>query len=237
MKKILFFLSIIIGTIHGFSQRKADLSFELLEPKSGAFVEAGVNFKFTVKIKNLSAYQVEKTDTLRIYLMIDGDTVLFNPVRSGERNKYMIFDNKLIANGDSITFWNIMQLPMEKQNKTVSMCFSLQPHNGTTLEDTIISNNSSCVQVIAKKDPASIQQLNSNQSIICYPNPANQLLYFNKDLHTQSATLLDMSGNTISTMVASTNTIDCTNIANGMYIIRSISADGVHSQVVHILHN
>ncbi len=235
--KFLVSLCLFCFFVNVYSQRKINLDFELLEPLNGAFIEPGVDFKFKMKIKNLSTESISSSDTLWIYLLLDGDTVFFKPVRTTLQQDHMIFDNKPINGGDSITFWNLLQLPMSKLNKSVQFCLSVMPHNGNAVTDTITSNNGNCVQIKAQQNPASINTLQSIQNLNAYPNPASEWLNIDVAENIQLATIMDMKGSIIQTIFTpNNNRLDCSELSNGMYLLQIKTDSGIQSLSFSVYH-
>lgn len=228
MKYILSML-FLLSFLNIYSQRRIDLDFELLEPLNGAYVEPGVDFKFKIKLKNLSADDIIKQDTLWIYMLLDKDTVYFDPVRTNLHLDHMVYDNKSIKAGDSITFWNIMQLPMNKLNKTVEMCLSVMPHNAGSLSDTILYNNGHCVSIIAKSNPANLSQASSSNNFSLYPNPVNEFLKFESPYKIESITIMAMNGSILKSFNGTINPIDCSDFANGLYLIQIKTSEGIQT--------
>jgi len=216
MKYLFLFILCLFASFQTMAQRAVDLDFTLLEPTNGAFVQPGVDFKFVMKIKNLSNEAITIADTLWIYLLLDGDTVYFQPVRTTKSVDHMVFDHKSIKANDSITFWNLLQLPMSKFNKSVQFCLSVMPHNGQTLTDTILTNNGNCVSIKARQDPANVQQ-SSIQNISIYPNPCSDYLIVKNVANTEAIAILDMKGALVKTVYPSDGRIDCSDLMNGLY--------------------
>lgn len=232
--KSLILLGCLIGASFSLlAQRTIDLDFTLLEPKNGAYVEPGVDFKFVMKIKNLSTDDITIADTLWIYLVLDGDTVYFQPVRTTTSANHMVFDHKSIKANDSITFWNLLQLPMSKFNKSVQFCLSVMPHNGTSVTDTILSNNGNCVAIKARQDPASISQL-STHNINVYPNPCSDFIMIDNVANTQAIAIFDMKGSLIKTVFTSNGRMDCSDLINGLYQLRTANENGVYNLVFSV---
>lgn len=234
--KYLLSLLMLFSFFNVFSQRKIDLNFELLEPQNGAYIEPGVDFKFKMKIKNLSKDDISSQDTLWIYMLLDGDTVYFDPVRSKLHLDHMIYDNKSIKAGDSITFWNIMQLPMDKINKNVQLCLSVMPHNSYTVSDSILNNNGNCAAIIAKPNPANIANVTSLQSIKIFPNPSSNFMTIECNAPIESIGIMDMKGDFINIQVENNNRIDCNNLNNGIYLLQIKTAYGIQTSRFSVLH-
>ena len=228
MKYLFLMTCCFFTSFNAFSQRKIDLDFTLLEPKNGAYVQPGVDFKFVMKIKNLSTEAITTDDTLWIYLLLDGDTVYFQPVRTTTSANHMVFDHKSIKANDSITFWNILQLPMSKFNKSVQFCLSVMPHNGPTLTDTILTNNGNCAEIKARQDPANILKLNT-QNILLYPNPCSDFLMIENIVNNEAIAILDMKGALVKTVFPSNGRIDCSDLMNGLYQLRTAGEKGTHN--------
>ena len=216
MKYLFLMTCCFFTSFNATAQRKIDLDFTLLEPKNGAYVQPGVDFKFVMKIKNLSTEAITIADTLWIYLLLDGDTVYFQPVRTTTSANHMVFDHKSIKANDSITFWNLLQLPMSKFNKSVQFCLSVMPHNGQTLTDSITTHNGNCATIKARQDPANIRTLNT-QNIRLYPNPCNDFIKIENVTNSEAIAIFDMKGALVKTVFPSNGRIDCSDLMNGLY--------------------
>ena len=204
------------------------MDFTLLEPKNGAYVQPGVDFKFVMKIKNLSTEAITTDDTLWIYLLLDGDTVYFQPVRTTTSANHMVFDHKSIKANDSIIFWNLLQLPMSKFNKSVQFCLSVMPHNGQSVTDTILTNNGNCALIKARQDPANIQSLNT-QNIRVYPNPCSDFIMIENVTTNDAIAIFDMKGSLIKTVFPSNGRIDCSDLIDGLYQLRTVDNNGTYN--------
>jgi hypothetical protein len=235
MKYLFLFCICIFASFQAIAQKAIDLDFTLLEPANGAFVQPGVDFKFVMKIKNLSTEAITMADTLWIYLLLDGDTVYFQPVRTTTSTNHMVFDHKSIKANDSITFWNLLQLPMSKFNKSVQFCLSVMPHNGQTLTDTILTNNGNCATIKARQDPANVQQL-SIQNISVYPNPCSDYLIVKNVANTEAIAIFDMKGSLVKTVYPNDGRIDCSDLMNGLYQLRTANKKGTHNVLFSVSH-
>ena len=235
MKYLFLFILCLFASFQTIAQRAIDLDFTLLEPTNGAFVQPGVDFKFIMKIKNLSNEAITLDDSLWIYLLLDGDTVYFQPVRTTKSVDHMVFDRKAIKANDSITFWNLLQLPMSKFNKSVQFCLSVMPHNGQTLTDTITTNNGNCATIKARQDPANVPQL-IIQNISIYPNPCSDYLIVKNEANTEAIAIFDVKGALVKTVYPTDGRIDCSDLMNGLYQLRTKDGDGIHNVLFSVSH-
>lgn len=203
-----------------FSQRKVDLDFELLEPKDSAIITPEANFKFTIKLRNLSDSDIHTSDTLWVYLLINGDTIYFHEVRTLATYDHMLFDNKKISDHDSITFSNIIQFPGDTLNKRMALCFSVVPHHGNDLTDAQLNNNRWCSTIITGQQPVALPAALNTPHLRIYPNPAGETFTIEGIDEIEMLQLLDCKGHLVQTLVHPSNKIDCSLYENGMYFLR-----------------
>ena len=69
-----------------------------------------------------------------------------------------------------------------------------------------------------------------NANVVLYPNPVNDKLNIVAD-GIQEVNVLDINGRNVMTL-QNTNTIDMSNLANGVYFVRVITANGVSTQKI-----
>lgn len=76
---------------------------------------------------------------------------------------------------------------------------------------------------------ASISEV-ENANVVLYPNPVTNILNIEaQDI--QEVSVMDVNGRTVMTL-QNTNRIDMSNLANGVYFLRVITADGVSTQKI-----
>ena len=76
---------------------------------------------------------------------------------------------------------------------------------------------------------ASISEV-ENANVVLYPNPVTNILNIEaQDI--QEVSVMDVNGRTVMTL-QNTNRIDMSNLANGVYFVRVITAEGVSTQKI-----
>jgi hypothetical protein len=76
----------------------------------------------------------------------------------------------------------------------------------------------------------SVDEYESNQKILIYPNPTTSQIHFSTQEKIISVTMLNVMGETIKTILNSNNTIDVSNLSKGAYILQFLTNEGLLSE-------
>lgn len=78
--------------------------------------------------------------------------------------------------------------------------------------------------------PLALDEVDFNQALSLYPNPSSSQLSIEVEGNIVSTTIIDAMGNAIQANVASTNTIDVSELANGVYVLQVETNKGIARQ-------
>jgi parallel beta-helix repeat protein len=106
--------------------------------------------------------------------------------------------------------------PTAEVTKTISYKLTVTTSNGCIANDSIVVFYNQCTN---------IEKIN-NMSVLFYPNPANDKLYFKETNYSNSVIkIFDLQGKQVLYQQLKTPLIDISNISKGIYTIKLINAD------------
>ena len=257
MKQTITLLAFVALTLTSFGQRNIDWSMEsVIEPAELLSNEqTGTRLPIKYECKN------NGSDTLYA-----GDTVLYNIIILDILTSSVVVQAPTNATGGAVFFQlasrdvipgdtlhvgrndlNINTFVGESRDIRVGgVCALLNRGTGGT-EDTVGSNNSVSRDIIwfnPYKNGVGIDDVNYNNNLAVYPNPANKevsvklLLTSHLDVKVE---LIDMNGKTVVTedvknTFNNTYTLNTQGLENGVYIVKVTNGDEVNTSKVTISH-
>lgn len=154
----------------------------------------------------------------------DNENVLEWTTASEQNNKGF----EILISGDGIDFKTIGFV--NGAGTTNSEQYYTFTHNFSKQATNQVNNNQSLVYYKLKQidfdshfeySNAIVIKANTTTDIVkCYPNPTNTVIYINATNYTQAVRITDEMGRIVQTHTATPNTIDLSDFAAGMYIVR-----------------
>jgi hypothetical protein len=225
--KTLFTL-FLLASATAFSQRTADLEVEIISPASPLEIETGDVYDLDITITNMGPDAITADDTLKMMVMISGDTVAFPP-----QGYYLVYQ-EAIASGASVTITRTSAFDNSYDDSEFPMCVRITPWNGASqISDPTDENNIDCINVIVGDgDQLSVGE-NALAQTTAYPNPASA--QFNiagaKNGH---IVVINAAGSIVKELEGS-GTVDCSDWENGVYFV-TVDGQNKAATKVTVLH-
>lgn len=216
MRSFLLLLTAVVFTsIATFAQRTVNLQLTLQSPDDGEYIPPMQSFPITISVKNLGSENLGLTDSIAYYLLLNGDTIVFQP----QNENQLWFSGSFLAPGDSVSFTRYMGFDASFNGATVELCIFVKPVNAADpVSDPQLVNNKDCAVIFVMNDPAGLTE-NSGITVTVSPNPVNDLLTIATEQPVASVSMTDASGKQVETSLMNGTTIDCRDLEPGMYFL------------------
>ena len=226
MKRILLTALIILALCFSLNaQRSADLRLRVDYPKDTAYIRVNSQYRFKATIFNDGTDTVRLSDTIAMYILIDGDTAL---TFSGIFRKYRVLSAQ-ITPGDSMVI-DEPGIFTSASSKPYDYCIFIKPLNyADPINDSHLANNKSCATVFVG-NRSGIQAIDNTADFAIYPNPVNSTFRINGEDEVMSYRMTDMEGRAIDLLETGPGEFDCSKIqASGMYLLSVTTRQGTNT--------
>jgi hypothetical protein len=226
MTKLLHFLMFFGVAFTGFSQRNMDLKVEILSPQNNASVQYNQMVYMTIRVTNLGNEQLTESDSLYIYTMINGDTLVMLPDNINHTTRTGIS----IDAGEDFTFQNAMLFSEGTEWMTAEWCVGIMPVNGTDpITETTITDNQGCIYIIVvDEEPTAGIDFIVSENVIVSPNPAQKMVSLNVVPDNGIIQLTSMDGKQLQ-LEMHTELLDVSSIPDGVYLLRFYANNEVYT--------
>lgn len=173
---------------------------------------------------------LQATDTIYIDVAVNGSPLGSMPNTGAEltgagldtENALLIYGQNPLLTADQMNQYNI--------TGTFELCYTVRVVGST---DTDNSNDKACVTITRGTD--GIESVNA-EGINVYPNPANNVINVANAENAQ-VSVFDVNGRMMfnTESAAANQTIDATNFANGLYIVRIVENGNVTTKKVNVV--
>jgi len=214
MRKVLFTLALFsVGLSWG--QRQMDFATTITSPANNAEVLLDEMVYFNLEIVNNGSVNFLASDTLNIYVTINGQPIIFQP----DNIDHLIRTGNVINAGATYSMAMPTAFSTGYENTTNEICFFVAPVNAADeIQELTINDNSDCIYVSVVEDNVALNE-NIAGEIAILPNPASES--FSMDGLENNATILitDLNGKRM-TLEVNSNNVDCSSWPNGVYLIQ-----------------
>lgn len=214
MKKILLPVILFGLGLNSMAQRNVDLEVELLAPTTNLTLNAFQSFDISIEVTNIGSENINTSDTLRFYQLLNGDTVEFMD------NNYMTVTNLSIPPGQSIvrTIQFVFTNSTPGEEVTYNQCWFVLPVNASNaISEVDLSNNETDCRIYTITDQtASLEHLSMENAI--YPNPATDFVNFSM-IPDGKVKITALDGTIVKELMPDNQRIDVSRLDTGMYIM------------------
>ncbi len=214
MKKVLLTLSLFSFGL-SWGQRQMDFKTTITSPANNAQVNLNEVVFFNLEIENQGNVNFLASDTLNIYVEINGQQIIFQP----ENIDHLIRTGNVINAGS--TYSMAMQTAFSNgyENTTNQICFLVAPVNSTDeIQELTMNDNSDCIYFSVVEDNAALNE-NTADNISILPNPASQSFSIDGLEANSTFQITDVNGKLIS-VDENSSTVDCSSWPNGCYLVQ-----------------
>jgi Secretion system C-terminal sorting domain len=212
-------LTLVVTSFHANAQRYADLEVHQINPTGYQILESAQTFPLKFNIVNLGPDSILFNDTIRTQWLLDNGIFLFNTGTSID--SFFTFTSIVISPLDSVEVTMPSNFIFTGKYK---FCNKILLYESTInpVADTNLSNNQDCA--IIEVNPLSVQNAQSPNEIILFPNPSTNYMYI-KGLPINSKfsyTILDCFGRKLltSSCASESDYINLTSLPTGLYSIQ-----------------
>lgn len=165
----------------------------------------GVRINGTI---DLGCYEYCIGTTIDITTTVNNQTITANENSAGSTYQWLDCDNNnaIIVNETTESF-----------TATTNGNYACEITNGCSIDVT------ACVVVTG----VGISENSNQNNIVVYPNPTTSQLTIDTDDKIENVSILDVTGKTIKTVVLKSNTIDVSNLVNGLYFLQVQTKEGM----------
>lgn len=214
MKKILLVCS-LVTTATTWSQRQMDLSATILSPVDGAVFTQNEMVYFNLQVENVGTEHFLATDSLYIYVEINGDLMTFQPGDLDHMNR----TGTAIDAGDDFNFNLPMVFADGYENTSNQMCISIFPMNhADDIIDIVTGNNEDCIQFGVEPDVTGIKE-NGLTFVQLSPNPANTTFSLSEAVDGNTVQVISIDGKHTTSLALNNNAFDVSSLPNGSYFV------------------
>jgi hypothetical protein len=232
MKFILITAFLAIFSFKSYSQSSPpiiDLSLENADSTSNTYtLEFGDSLDIFLKIKNNSELNLDTTEFVYFGLIGFDNYYIAAEDTTDHKKVYLRPQEHFITHG--IHSENNQSLEIDE---LIELCFYLKmPANYNLYSDTVLSNDTVCIQLVLKADPnyTSIKDdVATTQFYKIYPNPASDILYIDFDANTilqSNIQIVNVLGKVVYEVIqdkdANHNIIDISHLPSGIYQIKML---------------
>lgn len=215
MKKLVHSLIFFGVAFTGISQRNMDLKVEILSPQDNASVQYNQMVYMTIRVTNLGNEPFTESDSLYIYTMINGDTLVMLPDNINHTSRTGIS----IDAGEDFTFQNAMVFSEGTEWMTAEWCVGIMPVNGVDpIAETAIGDNKDCINIIVVDESTAGVGLIASEKVIVFPNPAQNRIRLNVVPDNGTVQLTAMDGKQLQLEIHA-DILDISGIPDGVYVL------------------
>ena len=241
MKKLFTLFAAMVAFVAVNAQNTADLGvygfFESLQSQTPSTeITLGMNddLKPYVAYYNAGPAGLTSNDTIVFYAVIDNQPVsLF---AGGIGDEEMVINNIYVIvmdqQGTPATILDKQFMDDNSLTGTFEVCVAIDLWSNT-LTDANTSNNTACLTV-HRGGTTGINELEGEVNV--YPNPATTVINIDNAEGAQIS-VFDLSGRMVSSVNSASayQTIDASNLAEGMYIVRIANGDNVITKKINVV--
>lgn len=224
MKKTICILVLLTSFLNSNAQSVFDLKAKLISPADNdVFVYAQAK-DLKIQISNLSNLTYASSDSIAVYVILDGDSLLFS--NGGRLENFKSYTGMQIAAGDSQTISFPLVFTNSFPARTYDFCVFVKPLNRDTrqLRDTILRNNGSCARIkLSSSSGVSDSELSNSLRMV--PNPVSSFLSIESEKEILNLRIFDLSGRQIQIEKSNMNKIDVSTLSNGIYCLKISTAN------------
>lgn len=215
------FTGLFLVSASAVAQRDIDLQLTLITPADGEYIPPMQNFPITVSVKNVGTTNLEAADSVAWYLLMNGDTITFQP----QNENHVFFTGNFLAPGDSVSFTRYMGFDASFQDMIIDLCVFVRPFSeADPATDPQLGNNTDCATINVMNDPAGLEEWSAIR-IRVSPNPATDQFTVLAEKPVKSVGLIDASGKAVAVNVSGT-TVDCRGVEPGTYFVVVETTEG-----------
>ena len=220
MKKGLLIFSLFALSV-SWGQRNMDLMTMILSPVDNEEVVVNQTANFSIEMMNSGSESLLATDSLYIYVTVDGMPLTFQPDNLDHTSRSGI---SIPANGNyGFAFPMVFTSGFEG---THDICFNIIPVNGNdAITETAPADNTDCVTIVVVSNNAGLEDLETDGGMV-YPNPAKTTFYVNELTDDGKAELESTDGKTVEELRLIDGGFDISHLPNGTYFVRYIAKSG-----------
>jgi hypothetical protein len=215
MKRILLALSLCaVGFSWG--QREMDFATTILAPADNAELPQYQTVYFNLELVNQGTEDLLPTDSLYIYITLNGDLMVFQP---GNMDHMLRTGNEINAS-ETFSFSIPMGFADGFENTTNEMCILVVPVNAADeIEEATIMDNTDCVIFTVAENNAALDEL-SAESAVVYPNPAKEVFQISELVDNGIVELYNPEGKRVEQLSQTGDSFDISEIQNGAYLLK-----------------
>ncbi len=231
MKKIFTTLFLTSLVINSFAQRNIDLSVNFIKPELDTTVVINDLLNLSISIENIGNEDFTTSDTLRLYQIVDGDTMTFEP----NQMKYINRTGLSIPSGQTYIH-NFQYVFMNgTQNLNLDMCWSVIPVNSTNpiVESDLLNNYSCRFFTVTEFSTASVDQV-KNEEYAVYPNPAQNITHIGVDVD-DYVELISLDGKQAYSFKPVNQSFDVKDCLGGVYLMNFKVNNQLYTKKIVIL--
>lgn len=231
--KTLLLACMMLPFVISFAQRNVDLELTVTSPQDGEYIPPLQTFSFTVSVTNTGATDLLAADSIKYYMLMDGDTITFQP----QNTNHFFYSGNELQTSESFTISRPMGFDASFDGMDVELCVFVRPYSlDNPVSDSILGNNSDCVLIHVMEEPVGLNE-EEEAFVSVYPNPATgQFTVDTKDAQLLSVNAIDAQGRRAKLVTNPNNSIDCSVLANGIYQLEITTSTGmVYKKLV--IHN
>ncbi len=178
MKRATLLLSFLYCFSYGMLQaqsRYTDLDVAMRGLKNGDTVTINQPVDLKVRVWNFGADTIVSDDTLRLYMTINNNPIMFYDAATMTQSPFSPFGGYNLASDDSdyIMLTNFI-FGTGYTAGPLSICMKVIPANAAdSVSDTVLTNNESCLNLVLIEEPTTIGNTMFEADINVFPNPAH----------------------------------------------------------------
>lgn len=213
MKKLVLAFSLCTLSI-SWGQRNMDFMTMILSPVNNEEISVNQTANFSVELMNNGSEDFLATDSLYIYVTVDGMELTFQP---GDSDHAIRTGNAIPANGTyDFAFPIVFTNGLEGSH---DVCFRIIPVNGgNQITETLPADNTDCVTIIVVSGTAGIAESELSAGVI-YPNPAKEMFLLDAIPDNGEVEILAADGRKMKELHAADGKFDVTHLPDGSYFV------------------
>ena len=214
-----------------FAQRPVNLELTLTSPGNDSYHPPMQSFAIDVLLTNTGTESFNATDSVKYYLLIDGDSLVFQP----QNENHLEYTGFSLLPGASHPIARMMIFDNSFQDMDVELCVYVKPFNAASpIADPDLSDNKDCATIHVMEEPVAGLTEAGQEQLLIFPNPATGILAIESSAAIRSLTIRDASGKTVKTQQAGFSSVDCSDFENGIYFFSVETAAGTEMRRVVI---
>lgn len=207
------------------AQRNIDFATEITSPSSGTTVYVNQSVMVNYKITNYGADTFKTTDSFRLYVIIDNDSIIFN---TQPFEQYLTYSGYAAIPGSFFSSAFPASFDESFSGSTIEFCFSVVPINNSDLIiDTNMANNKNCITLDISDGTASVSYTNfSKTGTTFFPNPVTSILNLRHPSgELRTIEVYDAQGRLVKSesVTGKENAIDVSEVPTGLYFLKIMS--------------